>query len=202
MCVYFIGRKSTEKIADVSAETGKSHPKTGICLNFAVHTAGRHPGCHAYTLYIIYMTYDYQDIRMEPCRDYEGMTRVWLAAVRATHHFLSEEDIDFYHKRLPDLYMPHVDLYAIRNARGECRAFIGLSQEMVEMLFVHPDDMGKGYGSMLLRFACRGRGIRRVDVNEQNERALGFYLHHGFSITGRDATDSEGKPYPILHLSM
>lgn len=141
-------------------------------------------------------------IRIEPCHDYEAMTKVWLASVRATHHFLSEEDLNFYHTRLPNLYMPHVDLYAIYNAQGECRAFIGLSQEMVEMLFVHPDDMGRGYGSMLLNFACMERGMRKVDVNEQNEQALGFYLHHGFRITGRDATDNEGKPYPILHLSI
>lgn len=140
-------------------------------------------------------------MHIEPCRDYEAMTRVWLAAVRATHHFLSEEDIDFYHGRLPGLYMPHVDLYAIRDG-GECRAFIGLSPGMVEMLFVHPDDMGRGYGSALLDFACKTMGIKRVDVNEQNERALAFYLHRGFHVTGRDATDSEGKPYPILHLEM
>lgn len=146
------------------------------------------------------MIYDNQCTRIEPCYDYVSMTRVWLASVHATHHFLSEEDIDFYHSRLSSLYMPHVDLYAIHNAQGECRAFIGLSTEMVEMLFVHPDDMGKGYGSMLLRFACREKGMYRVDVNEQNEQALGFYLHHGFRITGRDATDNEGKPYPILHL--
>lgn len=141
-------------------------------------------------------------IRIEPCHDYEAMTKVWLASVRATHHFLSEEDLNFYYTRLPNLYMPHVDLYAIYNAQRECRAFIGLSQEMVEMLFVHPDDMGRGYGSMLLNFACMERGMHKVDVNEQNELALGFYLHHGFRITGRDATDNEGKPYPILHLSI
>lgn len=141
-------------------------------------------------------------LQIEPCHDYEAMTAVWLASVRATHRFLSKEDIEFYHQRIPTLYMPHVDLYAIRDAHGQCRAFIGLSPEMVEMLFVHPDDMGKGYGSRLLHFACKEKGIRRVDVNEQNGQALGFYLHHGFRVTGRDAKDGEGKPYPILHMML
>lgn len=142
------------------------------------------------------------DIQILPSHDYEAMTAVWLASVRATHGFLSPEDIEFYHQRIPSLYMPHVDLYAIYDAQGSCRAFLGLSPGMVEMLFVHPEDMGRGYGSALLRFACKERGIRHVDVNEQNEQALDFYLHHGFKVTGRDATDSEGKPYPILHMTL
>lgn len=45
-------------------------------------------------------------------------------------------------------------------------------------------------------------GIRRVDVNEQNVQAAGFYARLGFRVTGRDATDPSGRPYPILHLSL
>ncbi|RYZ54653.1 MAG: GNAT family N-acetyltransferase, partial [Chitinophagaceae bacterium] len=37
-----------------------------------------------------------------------------------------------------------------------------------------------------------------VDVNEQNEMAVGFYRHFGFRVTGRSETDSLGKPYPLL----
>ncbi|GEM_PF-4175267 len=33
-----------------------------------------------------------------------------------------------------------------------------------------------------------------IDVNEQNEVALGFYLHCGFEVTGRSAVDGLGKP--------
>lgn len=73
---------------------------------------------------------------------------------------------------------------------------------MIEMLFVHPDAIGKGYGRTLLQFAIKNKGLRKVDVNEQNQRALKFYQKHGFSLTGRDNTDSEGKPYPILHLAL
>lgn len=141
------------------------------------------------------------NIKITPCRDYGKMTEVWLASVRATHDFLSREDLEFYHLRLPSIYMPHVDLYAINGSDGDCCAFMGLSQDTIEMLFVHPHHMGKGYGSALLRFACEEKGILNVDVNEQNGQALKFYLQHGFCIVGRDDTDSEGKPYPILHLA-
>ncbi len=34
--------------------------------------------------------------------------------------------------------------------------------EMIEMLFVRPDSMGKGYGSTLLRFAVKQKGYVRL----------------------------------------
>ena len=134
------------------------------------------------------------------CCDYDALTTVWLASVRATHDFLTEEDLNFYHRKLPCDYMPAVEIFAVKNDKGEWCAFIGLGEDAVEMLFVHPDQFGKGYGSRLLEYAVGDKGIRKVDVNEQNRQALQFYLKHGFSVVGRDDVDSEGKPYPVLHL--
>lgn len=136
------------------------------------------------------------------CRDYEILTGVWLAAVRASHDFLTAEDLEFYRRKLPLEYMPAVEVYALRDVEGEWCAFVGLSGDAIEMLFVRPDCFGRGYGSRLLKFAINDKGCRRVDVNEQNLRALGFYLRHGFTLAGRDATDGEGRPYPILHLEL
>lgn len=61
--------------------------------------------------------------------------------------------------------------------------------------------MGRGMGTKLLDFA-KTRGADSVDVNEQNPRALAFYLANGFRIVKRDEYDSDGRPYPILHLSL
>lgn len=94
--------------------------------------------------------------------------------------------------------MPNVDIYSLRNDSGEWVAFIGLSQNYIEMLFVCPEEMGKGLGSLMVEFAVKERRIRKVDVNEQNHRALGFYRKHGFSIVGRDGSDAYGKPYPHI----
>ena len=47
---------------------------------------------------------------------------------------------------------------------------------------------------------AKGRPLR-VDVNEQNVRAVGFYERLGFRQIGRSPLDSAGMPYPLLHLS-
>lgn len=138
---------------------------------------------------------------IERCFDYDALTDVWFASVKATHDFLTEDVLEYYRQRIPRDYMPNVELYAIRDGRGGWAAFIGLSEDMIEMLFIHPDAMGKGYGSRLLAFAVEEKNMAKVDVNEQNPRALRFYQSHGFEVVGRDATDGEGMPYPILHLA-
>lgn len=126
---------------------------------------------------------------------------VWEASVRSTHHFLTEADIQFYKKLIPH-YFSAVELYVIRNGQGETIAFMGLSDELIEMLFIHPREQGKGLGKQLMLFAIKERTILKVDVNEQNTHALHFYQHIGFEVTSRDEVDSSGKPYPILHMKI
>ena len=123
---------------------------------------------------------------------------VWEKSVRSSHHFLSEEDLDYYRPRIRDIYFDAVDLYVIR--KSNIVAFMGLSEDMVEMLFVLPSEKNKGYGSALLRYAFERKHIRKIDVNEQNAEAYQFYINRGYHAVARDNTDADGKPYPIVHL--
>jgi putative acetyltransferase len=52
----------------------------------------------------------------------------------------------------------------------------------------------------LLTYAVTTLGATILDVNEQNEQALGFYLRMGFEVVGRSPLDGMGKPYPLLHM--
>lgn len=135
-------------------------------------------------------------------QDYDELLAVWEASVRSTHHFLTEEDIQFYKPLIKEQYFPAVGLYIVRNEKKEIAAFMGLSDELIEMLFVRPDEQGKGYGKLLLEHAIHQKHIRKVDVNEQNVPACQFYLHLGFQVASRDETDPTGKPFPILHLQL
>lgn len=72
----------------------------------------------------------------------------------------------------------------------------------IEMLFISPDVRGNGIGAKLVAHAIKAQGALKVDVNEQNQQALGFYQHLGFKVTGRSPVDGQGKPYPLLHLAL
>ena len=135
-------------------------------------------------------------------KDYHELSELWEASVRSTHHFLSAEDIQYYKPLVQNVYFPAEQLYIIKNKDNRISGFLGLSDDLIEMLFIHPDEQGKGYGKTLLEFAVNERGFRKVDVNEQNEQAFRFYRNRGFEVISRDETDAQGKPFPILHMQL
>jgi len=134
--------------------------------------------------------------------DHPALIELWEAAVRATHAFLGEADIAAIRQALRTDYLPAVSLLAARDGHGRLLGFAGTAGDMLEMLFVAPDRHGHGIGGQLLRHVVAERGIRRVDVNEQNPTATAFYLAHGFRQNGRSATDGAGRPFPLLHLQL
>lgn len=94
----------------------------------------------------------------------EELSEVWEKAVRSSHHFLTEQDLNYYRSRMKNVYLPAVEIYTIKKQR-RIVAFMGLSDEMVEMLFVLPSEKGNGYGSALLDFALSEKHINKIDVN-------------------------------------
>lgn len=131
--------------------------------------------------------------------DYRILLMIWESAVKATHDFLLQEDFEYYKSRMFS-YFESVSLYAYKTTDGELAGFVGVADSRIEMLFVSRLFRGAGIGSQLLRFAINHLKVHRLDVNEQNRQAVGFYLHMGFRITGRSPVDNEGKAYPLLHL--
>lgn len=137
-------------------------------------------------------------IRLLNESDYPRICEIWESAVRNTHYFLAEEDFLHYKEVLPS-YFPHVRL-AGWEEDGRLLGFIGTSADNIEALFVDNEARGKGIGKALLLHAINDLHIYKVDVNEQNGQAVGFYEHMGYKVVSRDELDPEGKPYPILHL--
>jgi len=140
---------------------------------------------------------DDRDSRL--CRQ---LVDVWEASVRATHDFLAEADVVRIRGQVGDALRDVAALYAVRDAGGSPVAFMGIAGDELEMLFAHPAVFGRGVGRMLLRFAVRECGVRRLCVNEQNLRARRFYRRAGFEIAGRTECDGRGNPFPLLNMEL
>jgi len=130
----------------------------------------------------------------------DRLLEVWEASVRATHHFLSESDIQFFKPLVVQSLLTLDYLHCVRVLKGELVGFVGVSEQRVEALFVHPLFHRTGVGRRLSRHAVVELGATRVDVNEQNEGAVAFYRRIGFEVEGRSEVDSLGKPFPLLHM--
>lgn len=134
--------------------------------------------------------------------DYAELLNVWENSVRATHDFITEEDIEFFKPIIIEQAFPAVTLKCIKDELGIILGFLGVSNAKIEMLFLRAESRGQGLGRVLLKYAIEKLGANTVDVNEQNPLAVGFYQHMGFVITSRSPLDDMGKPFPILHMSL
>lgn len=131
--------------------------------------------------------------------EHPTLVNIWRSWVLATHDFLAPEHRDAIEEQLAPAYFPQVSL-AVATLDGVAVGFSGVAGDSLEMLFVSAASRGSGVGRALIEHAMRTHEITRIDVNEQNPRALGFYEHLGFTRVGRSETDAQGLPYPIIHL--
>ena len=134
--------------------------------------------------------------------DIPNLVEVWEASVRATHHFLTDADIAVFRPLVRDHLFGFLNMACVRDADGKIAAFIGVAQHKIEALFVQPKFFGLGIGRQLVKYAIDQWQVTDVDVNEQNDQAVGFYQKLGFQVCGRSETDGLGKPFPLLHLSL
>lgn len=129
------------------------------------------------------------------------LTSIWESAVRATHDFLTEADIQNFKKELPN-FLEQVPELAVVFEYDRPVAFIGCADSTIEMLFVDDKKRGHGYGQKLIDFALKNFDADRLTVNEQNPQAIGFYQHMGFETYRRTETDEAGHPFPLLYMKL
>ncbi|SJZ67508.1 GNAT family N-acetyltransferase [Sediminibacterium ginsengisoli] len=131
--------------------------------------------------------------------DYHNeLVQLWEASVLATHHFLEKKDFEAIREMVRSMDFTALDVYC-GFLGNRMAGFIGISGTMIEMLFMHPEMIGKGYGKTLLQFSIE-KGAKEVEVNEQNQPAFCFYKNMGFEVRNRQELDHSGMPYPLLKL--
>ena len=132
---------------------------------------------------------------------YQELIEVWECSVRATHHFLPEENIAELKPLILQHYFDAVELRCVIQ-NGKIAGFIGVADSNIEMLFVNPTYFGQGMGRQLIKYSIEHMNASKVDVNEQNPQAIAFYEKVGFKKTGRSELDGQGNPFPLVHMQL
>ncbi|MGY3735137.1 GNAT family N-acetyltransferase [Lactococcus taiwanensis] len=130
----------------------------------------------------------------------ERLLIIWESSVRATHDFLSDEEINNIKKCVPDALKNIEHLIILEDTSKQPLGFMGISNQTLEMLFIADKNRGKGLGKQLLSYGIEHYAVQKLTVNEQNPLARGFYEHMGFQTYKRSEFDEQGNNYPILYM--
>ena len=125
---------------------------------------------------------------------------VWEDSVKATHLFLSNEEINSIKKYVPQAIFGVSHLIIMENESQQPIAFMGIENRKLEMLFIKNSERGKGLGKQLLSYGIENYNVNELAVNEQNLNIKGFYEYMGFKTYKRTELDEQRNPYPILYM--
>ncbi|WP_296013628.1 GNAT family N-acetyltransferase [uncultured Treponema sp.] len=134
----------------------------------------------------------------------QNLLEIWEKSVRATHTFLSDEEILKIKEYVPGAICCVETLLVLRE-KGENfqrLGFMGIGGRKIEMIFLSSDAHGKGFGKMLVQHGIKNFFADKVTVNEQNPNAKRFYEHLGFKTYKTSATDEQGNPFPIAFMKL
>jgi len=143
-----------------------------------------------------------REVRDRPMSLTEQLLKVWESSVRATHLFLSEDEIENIKKYVPQALKEIPCLTVAENEEQIPVGFMGIAGQHLEMLFISNEERGKGLGRELLEYGMEKYSVNDLAVNEQNPLAKGFYEHMGFEVYKRTECDEQGNPYPLLYMRL
>jgi putative acetyltransferase len=126
---------------------------------------------------------------------------VWERSVLATHDFLTQADFTEIKELVQTINFDQFQVYCLAEDDSVI-GFIGVADRKIEMLFLDPTYFGQGLGKILMDFALRELAADKVDVNEQNIKAVTFYKKAGFEILERTEKDDQGRDYPLLRMKL
>lgn len=142
-------------------------------------------------------------VRIRQSGPLEGdvLLTIWRRAVDATHSFLHPRDRNAIDAEVQQL-LRELQMWVAADEADQALGFMILAQAHIEALFIDPAVHRQGIGRLLVEHALALTGTVTTDVNEQNSQAIQFYERLGFVHIGRSAEDSQGRPYPLLHMQL
>jgi len=140
------------------------------------------------------------EYRIANIDEIDEVFEVWEESVKATHDFLKEQDFNEMKPQLRDYLDKIVIEVAYDTELKSILGFANVKDNNLNMLFLHPDSIGRGIGSSLFDYMMEKYSFLSLDVNKDNPKAKEFYLHKGFKVVSESPTDDDGRPYSILHM--
>ena len=83
---------------------------------------------------------------------------------------------------------------------GLIKGFVQLKEREICKIYVDTFFQSKGIGKELIEYAINEYGANNLWALEKNERAISFYIKHGFNLTGEKKFEEDIIEY-LVHLT-
>ena len=83
---------------------------------------------------------------------------------------------------------------------GLIKGFVQLKEREICKIYVDTFFQSKGIGKELIEYAINEYGANNLWALEKNERAISFYIKHGFNLTGEKKFEEDTIEY-LVHLT-
>ena len=129
--------------------------------------------------------------------DINSVAEIWLDTNRKAHAFIPASYWESNFASVKEM-LPQAEVYVYENDKG-IQAFLGLSGEYIEGIFVSEEAQSRGIGKLLLNHAKGRKSALRLNVYQKNVRAIRFYRREGFQIQCEGLDADTGEPdYEML----
>lgn len=129
--------------------------------------------------------------------DIDSVADIWLDTNRKAHAFIPASYWESNFASVKEM-LPQAEVYVYENDKG-IQAFLGLSGEYIEGIFVSEGAQSRGIGKCLLDCAKDRKPALRLNVYQKNVRAIRFYRQEGFQIRRSGLDVATGEPdYEML----
>ena len=88
------------------------------------------------------------------------LTNLWERSVKTSHHFLNLKEIERIKLYVPNELRKVAKLFVAIEKSNVLLAFIGIKDDMIQMLFVDDKYVGKGIGSKLVDYVINNYDIK------------------------------------------
>ena len=104
------------------------------------------------------------------------LLEVWEGSVKATHLFLSDREIKNIKEYVPQALKSVEHLVIAEDEAGCPKAFMGIEDGSLEMLFVAPEERGKGLGKRLLRYGMPLNGWLLMNRTPRQKDSMNIWV--------------------------
>lgn len=122
----------------------------------------------------------------------DTIMEIWLEANISAHSFINEEYWKSNYDAVKEM-MPKATIY-ICEEDSIIKAFVGITDDdYIAGIFVAPAYQAQGYGSRLLTFCKSVYKTLKLNVYEQNTRAVRFYDNNDFTTLSKCIDEDTGE---------